>query len=40
MIILQKNIKGFNLKQPQILDHRYRILIVGGSGFGKSKYII
>ena len=26
-----------NLKQPYILDHPYRILIIGGSGSGKTN---
>ena len=29
-----------NLNVSQILDHPYRILIIGGSGAGKTKFII
>ena len=35
--ITKKNIKGFNLKQPRIPDHWYRILRIGGSGSGKAN---
>ena len=29
-----------NLKWPYIPDHRYRILIVGGSGSGKTNALL
>ena len=29
-----------NRNWPHIRDHPYRILIIGGSGSGKTKYII
>ena len=36
--MLQKeNIKGHNSYWPQIPDHQYRILIIGGSGTGKTS---
>ena len=41
-----ENIIEHNLKRPYIPDHPYRILIIGGSGSGKTisqiliKYII
>ena len=37
LMMLQKenNLKEHNPNWPQILDHPYRILIIGGSGFGK-----
>ena len=28
--------KDYNLKWPYIPDHRYRMLIIGGSGSGKT----
>ena len=37
--IVKKNIKEHNPDQPLIPDHPYRILIIGGSGYGK-KIII
>ena len=37
MMMLQKNIKKYNLNWPQILDYPYRILIIGGSGSGKTN---
>ena len=36
-MMLQKNIKKYNLNWPQILDCPYRILIIGGSGSGKTN---
>ena len=33
--VLKKNIKEHNLYWPQIPDHPYKILIIGGSGSGK-----
>ena len=38
--VVKENIKEHNSNQPQIPDHRYRILIFGGSGSGKQKFII
>ena len=32
--------KEHNLNWPQISDHPYRLLIIGGSGYGKKKFII
>ena len=38
LTMLQKeNIKGHNPYWPQIPDHQYRILIIGGSGTGKTS---
>ena len=38
-MVLQKNIKENNLSWPQIPDHTYRILIIGGSGSGKTNLL-
>ena len=35
--ITKENIQEQNPNQPQILDHPYRILIIGGSGSGKTN---
>ena len=35
-----ENIIEHNPKWPYILDHPYRILIIGSSGSGKTKCII
>ena len=37
LMILQKNMKKHNPSFPQILDHPYRILIIGRSGTGKTS---
>ena len=37
LIILQRRHKKQNTNWPEILDHPYRILIVGGSGSVKTK---
>ena len=37
--MLQKNIKEHNPNWPQILDHLYRILIIEGSGSGKTNLL-
>ena len=37
--VTKENIKEHNRNWPQISDHLYRILIIGGSGSGK-KIII
>ena len=34
-----ENIKEHNLNCPQILDHLYRILIIGGSGSRKANLL-
>ena len=36
----KENIKEYNPNWPQILDHPYRILIIGGSGSGKTNSFI
>ena len=33
--VTKENIKKRNPKWPEIVDHKYRILIIGGSGSGK-----
>ena len=38
--ITNENNKKHNKKQPYIPDHPYRILIVGGSGSGKTNALI
>ena len=35
-----KNKRHHNLKQPYIPDHPYRILIIGGSGSGKTNALL
>ena len=35
--VTNETIKEHNTNWPQILDHPYRILIVGGSGPGKTN---
>ena len=35
-----ENKKEHNLKWPHIPDHAYRILIVGGSGSGKTNALL
>ena len=35
--VVKENIKNHNLNWPQIPDHPYRILIIGGSGSGKTN---
>ena len=37
--VVKENIKE-HPNWPQIPDHSYRILITGGSGSGKTKFII
>ena len=37
MMILQKNMKDYNPKWPQNIDHPHRILIIRGSGSGKTN---
>ena len=36
-MMLQKKTKEHNPNWPQIFDHPYRILIIGGSGSGKTN---
>ena len=36
-MMLQKNIKQHNPNWAQIPDHPYKILIIGGSGSGKTN---
>ena len=38
--ITNENNKEHNKKWPYILDHPYRILIIGGSGSGKTNALI
>ena len=38
--ITNENNKKHNKKWPCILDHMYRILIIGGSGSGKTSALI
>ena len=38
--ITNKNNKEHNKKWPYIPDHPYRILIIGGSGSGKTNALI
>ena len=38
--ITSKNKTEHNEKWPYILDHPYRILIIGGSGSGKTNALI
>ena len=35
--VTKENIKEHNLNGPEIRDHTYRILIIGGSGSGKTN---
>ena len=35
--VIKENIKGHNSSWPQISDYTYRILIIGGSGSGKTE---
>ena len=38
--ITSENNKEHNEKWPYIPDHRYRILIIGGSGSGKTNVLL
>ena len=38
--IAKKDIKEYNPNWPEIPDHPYRILIVGGSGSGKTNALL
>ena len=35
--IIKEETKEYNPNWPEIPDHSYRILIIGGSGFGKTN---
>ena len=39
-MIMQMKIKQYSLKWPHIPDHPYRILIIGGSGSGKTNALL
>ena len=39
-MITQMKIKQHNLKPPDIPDNPYRILIIGGSGSGKTNALL
>ena len=38
--VTKGNINEYNSNWPQIFDHLYKILIIGGSGSGKSIILI
>ena len=38
--VTKKNIKEYNPNWPQIPDHSYRILIIGGSGSEKQTHYL
>ena len=38
--IIKEDIQEHNPNWPQIPDHTYKILLVGGSGFGKTKELV
>ena len=38
--IINENSKNYNKKWPYIPDHPYRILIIGGSGSGKTNALL
>ena len=38
--ITKEDIKEYNVNWPEIPDHPYRILIVGGSGSGKTNALL
>ena len=38
--IKKEDIKKNNLNWPQILDHPYRILVIGGSGSAKTNLLL
>ena len=35
--VIKEETKEYNPNWPEIPDHPYRILIIGGSGFGKTN---
>ena len=38
--VATENTKEHNPNWPQIIDHQYRILIIGGSGSGKTNTLL
>ena len=38
--VTKENIKKYSSNWPQVLDHPYRILIIGGSGSGKTNSLL
>ena len=38
--VTKENIKKHSSNWPQVLDHPYRILIIGGSGSGKTNSLL
>ena len=38
--ITNENNKDYNKKWPYIPDHSYRMLIIGGTGSGKTKVLL
>ena len=38
--VTKENIKEHNPNWPQIPDHPYRVLIIGGSGSGKTNLLL
>ena len=38
--ITKEQAKEHNINWPEIADHPYRLLIVGGSGFGKTNALL
>ena len=38
-VAIKENVKEYNPNWPQILDHPYRILIIGGYGSGKTNLL-
>ena len=38
--VTKQNIKEHNPSRPQIPDHPYRILIIGGSGSGRKNSLV
>ena len=39
-IVTKENMNKHNLYWPEIPDHLHRILIIGGSGSGKTKTLL
>ena len=37
--VTKENIKGHHPNWPEIRDHRYRILLIGSSRFGKKNIL-
>ena len=38
--VIKENIKEHNPNWPEVPDHQYRILIVGGSRYGKTNALL